>query len=127
MGIVQDSLLGISILSKRDSFIEMDAMMNLMMWLEYNGTLPPPAILKPKPLWTGKQVLSLIIPKVNFIKKENGDTWACRKDDNVFVKNGELVCGVFRKPIVGAAGGGMVQIIWKDCGHLALRDWISNT
>jgi len=24
------------------------------MWIDYNGTLPPPAILKPRPLWTGK-------------------------------------------------------------------------
>ena len=58
MGIVQDSLLGISQLTKRDTFIELDQMMNLMMWLNYDGVLPPPAIIKggkpPRPLWTGK-------------------------------------------------------------------------
>lgn len=25
--------------------------------------LPPPVILKPKPLWTGKQIFSLIVPQ----------------------------------------------------------------
>ena len=54
MGIVQDSLLGIMLFTQRDTFIEMDYVMNLLMWIDYNGTLPPPAILKPRPLWTGK-------------------------------------------------------------------------
>ena len=37
--------------------------MNLLMYLEeWDGTIPQPAILKPKPLWTGKQLFSMIIP-----------------------------------------------------------------
>ena len=72
MGIVQDSLLGISILSKRNTFVELDAVMNLLMWVEYDGKLPPPAILKPRPMWTGKQILSLVIPKINYFKKGSG-------------------------------------------------------
>lgn len=44
--------------------------MNLLMWLpSWDGKMPHPAILKPKPLWTGKQLFSLIIPgNVNLIK-----------------------------------------------------------
>ena len=31
--------------------------MNILMWLEdWDGTVPMPAVLKPRPLWTGKQV-----------------------------------------------------------------------
>ena len=41
-------------------------MMNLLMWLpSWDGKMPVPAILKPKPLWTGKQLFSLIIPGTN--------------------------------------------------------------
>jgi DNA-directed RNA polymerase II subunit RPB1 len=54
MGIVQDALIGIMLFTLRDTFIEMDYLMNLLMWIDYNGVLPPPAIIKPKPLWTGK-------------------------------------------------------------------------
>lgn len=54
MGIVQDSLLGIYLFTFRDTFIEKDLLMNLMMWIDYTGEIPMPAILKPKPLWTGK-------------------------------------------------------------------------
>lgn len=54
MGLVQDALLGISLFTKKDTFLELDQTMNLLMWLDFLGELPPPAILKPKPMWTGK-------------------------------------------------------------------------
>ena len=45
-------------------------MMNLMMWIiDWDGKIPQPAILKPKPMWTGKQVFSMIIPgNVNMVR-----------------------------------------------------------
>jgi DNA-directed RNA polymerase II subunit RPB1 len=57
MGIVQDSLLGIMLFTRRDNFIDKPTVMNLMMWLGsdmHEKQIPIPAILKPKPLWTGK-------------------------------------------------------------------------
>ena len=56
MGIVQDSLLGVHRLTQRDTFLDKAATMNLLMWINYDleKGLPYPAILKPKPLWTGK-------------------------------------------------------------------------
>ena len=44
--------------------------MNLLMWLpNWDGHIPQPAIIKPRPLWTGKQMMSLIIPSnINLIK-----------------------------------------------------------
>jgi DNA-directed RNA polymerase II subunit RPB1 len=32
------------------------------MWIDDLDKLPQPAILKPKPLWTGKQIFSLVLP-----------------------------------------------------------------
>ena len=48
-------------------------MMNLLMFLpSWDGHMPHPAILKPKPLWTGKQIFSLIIPgRVNLIRSHS--------------------------------------------------------
>ena len=52
--------------------------MSVMMWLpnklQYQDVskkieLPTPAILFPKPLWTGKQILSLIIPDIEYHAK----------------------------------------------------------
>lgn len=72
MGIVQDSLVGIWLLTRRDSFLTREQVMNLLLWIDdWNGILPPPAIIKPEKLWTGKQVISLILPEVNLEKKCN--------------------------------------------------------
>jgi len=69
MGIVQDALLGIMRLTSKDTFVDKPLLMNIMMFVDYDleRGLPQPAILKPKPLWTGKQVISLVIPSsINF-------------------------------------------------------------
>lgn len=44
--------------------------MNLLLWIpDWNGKIPQPCILKPKPLWTGKQICSMFIPgQVNVIR-----------------------------------------------------------
>jgi DNA-directed RNA polymerase II subunit RPB1 len=57
IGIVQDTLLACRLMTKRDTFIEKDVVMNILMWLDgWDGRVPLPAVLKPRPLWTGKQV-----------------------------------------------------------------------
>ena len=103
--------------------------MNLLMWLDVEGELkaklPTPAILKPRPLWTGKQILSLVIPKVNFEAKAEG--WDPPGDKNVLVKNGELISGLVNKKIVGATPGGLVHIVWKDLGPEQCKIFMSNT
>jgi len=47
-----------------------EEMMTLLMYLPtWDGRMPQPAILRPKPLWTGKQIFSVIIPgRVNCIR-----------------------------------------------------------
>ena len=46
--------------------MEKHVLMNILMFVDYDleKGLPQPAILKPKPLWSGKQVISLVIPKL---------------------------------------------------------------
>lgn len=129
MGIVQDSCIGIMLMSGRDTFIEMDVVLNLLLWLDYNGELPPPAIIKPRPLWTGKQLLQLVIPnQITYYKISNDKRlYDNPKDENVVIKNGEVLSGRFRKDHVGAAKGGLVHVIWKDIGPDAACDWFSHT
>lgn len=65
MGIVQDALLGVNRMTGRETFVEKHVLMNILMFVDYDlqKGLPQPAILKPKALWTGKQIISLVIPK----------------------------------------------------------------
>ena len=54
MGIVQDTLCAVRKMTKRDVFLEKEQMMNLLMFLPtWDGKMPQPAILKPRPMWTG--------------------------------------------------------------------------
>jgi len=75
--------------------------------------LPPPAVLKPIPLWTGKQVFtSLLRPtllspgnKVNFETKERNyskkQKHFCPNDGWVAFRNGELISGNIAKKTIG--------------------------
>jgi DNA-directed RNA polymerase II subunit RPB1 len=69
----------------RDTFIDKPLLMNLLMFIDYdfaNG-MPLPAIIKPKALWTGKQVMSLIFPdSINF---ENSTDYDNKKDDTIVI------------------------------------------
>mgnify|MGYP002632758798 CR=1 FL=1 len=104
---------------------------------DFEIKIPVPAIIKPIKLWTGKQVYSMVIPEsVNLLRhleglqKVNGKmqrNFCPFKDTMVLISSGELLSGVFNKPIVGAAGGGMVHILFKDCGPQVASDFLSNS
>lgn len=134
MGIVQDSLLGCRKITKRDTFIEKDVFMNILMWWDdFDGKMPTPTILKPRPLWTGKQVFSLFIPRsVNLIRfsawhpdSEVGDM--SPGDTQVRVEMGEVLAGILCKKTMGSSGGGLVHTIWEEVGPDAARKFLGYT
>ncbi|KAH0969207.1 hypothetical protein GBA52_028932 [Prunus armeniaca] len=112
MGIVQDTLLGCRKITKRDTFIEKDVFMNILMWWEdFDGKVPAPAILKPRPLWTGKQVFNLIIPKQ--INLQRTSAWHSEAESGnvtpgdtfVRIEKGELLAGTLCKKTLGTSTG----------------------
>jgi len=128
MGIVQDTLTAVRKMTKRDVFIDKEEMMNLVMFLPtWDGKLPIPAILKPQPLWTGKQLFSLIIPgNVNCMRlhsthadTENGGPyhWISPCDTRVLIENGELIMGILCKKTLGAAAGSLMHVCQLEVGH----------
>lgn len=45
MGIVQDTLVGMKLITSKDTFIEKGILMNLLMWVDnFNGKMPNPVI-----------------------------------------------------------------------------------
>lgn len=68
----------------------------------------------------------MVIPPVNYKIKSGKDDWDCPNDKNLLVKNGELLCGVVIKKIVGAAPGGLVHIVWKDLGPEVCKIFMSD-
>ena len=128
MGIVQDTLTAVRKMTKRDVFLDKEQMMNLVMFLPtWDGKLPTPAILKPKPMWTGKQLFTLIIPgNVNCMRlhathpddENNGPYhWISPGDTRVLVEHGELIMGILCKKSLGASAGSLLHISQLENGH----------
>jgi DNA-directed RNA polymerase II subunit RPB1 len=117
MGIVQDTLAGAYKLCRRDVFLTKDQVMNILMWLpEWDGTVPPPTIIKPSPRWTGKQIVSLVLPKGLNLLKQGDEGFNTLNDDGLMISDGELMYGLFVKKIVGASSGGVIHIIYNERG-----------
>ena len=122
MGIVQDTLCGVYKMCRRDVFIDREAVQNILMWVEgWDGVIPPPAIIKPRPRWTGKQIISMIIPKgTNLVKPESdGDANSPLKDEGLWISNGELMFGLLSKKSIGASQGGIIHIVFNEKGSKA--------
>ncbi|CAF4965887.1 unnamed protein product, partial [Rotaria magnacalcarata] len=128
MGIVQDTLTAVRKMTRRDVFIEKCDFMNLLMYLpSWDGHIPQAAILKPKPLWTGKQLFSLILPReVNCVRthsqhpdeEDSGpNKWISPGDTKVLVENGRLLSGILCKKTLGTSAGSLLHIAFMECGH----------
>ncbi|KAG1152753.1 hypothetical protein G6F37_000401 [Rhizopus arrhizus] len=134
MGIVQDTLCGIRKFTLRDCFLSKDLVMNIVMWVpSWDGYIPPPAILKPKPLWSGKQILSMVIPKgincqtFHSTHPDGETTLISPGDTRVIIENGELICGIVCKKTVGTANGGLIHTIMNELGPESAKDFLSGT
>ncbi len=123
MGIVQDTLCGIRKFTLRDTFLDWNAVQNILLWVpDWDGSVPTPAILKPKPLWTGKQILSMTIPKgINISRASDPKSPNPVFDDGIFIENGEVIYGVVEKKTVGASQGGLVHVVFREKGPEATR------
>lgn len=93
--------------------------MNILMWWEdFDGKVPAPAILKPRPLWTGKQVFNLIIPKqINLTRTSawhsESETGNITPGDTlVRIEKGELLSGTLCKKTLGTSSGSLIHVIW---------------
>ncbi|KAG4153661.1 hypothetical protein ERO13_D03G005300v2 [Gossypium hirsutum] len=134
MGIVQDTLLGCRKITKRDTFIEKDVFMNILMWWEdFDGKVPAPTILKPRPLWTGKQVFNLIIPKqINLMRtsawhSESETGFITPGDTQVRIEKGEVLSGTLCKKALGSSAGSLIHVIWEEVGPDAARKFLGHT
>lgn len=128
MGIVQDALAGIYKLCRRDVFLTKEQVMDTLLWVpDWDGVIPMPAILKPRPRWTGKQIASMIIPNVINIHmhSDQPDKNHPFKDDGLLIQQGEIMFGLLSKKSVGASGGGIVHLCYNELGPQGAMDFLN--
>ena len=130
---IQDFITASYLLSNKDTFYDRKTFTNICMYMVVGNAhidLPPPAILKPVMLWTGKQVFNIVMRpnlacevRVNLdaackqYKKETGlhdlsedDSWLC-------IRNSEVMCGVMDKFTIGSGKKDSVfYVIMRDYG-----------
>ncbi|KAK4180006.1 putative DNA-directed RNA polymerase I subunit RPA1 [Triangularia setosa] len=136
-GLIQDHLSVSVILCNKDTFLNKGDYMQLV----YAGLRPesghitgekiltvPPAIIKPTPRWTGKQVIDTILKN---IKPANcGDLWMqsgtkikarswgdhAPEEGEVSVRDGVFVHGILDKSQLGSSDGGLVHAVHEVYG-----------
>ncbi|XP_075154663.1 RNA polymerase III subunit A [Haematobia irritans] len=130
----QDFITGGYLLTQKDEFLTREQAMQLAACFlagpdaNMQIDMPPPAILKPRKLWTGKQIFSLLLKpnklcpvKVNLITKGRNYTCnydLCIKDSWVIVRNSELICGSMDKSTMGSGTKNCIfYVILRDFGE----------
>ncbi len=106
----QDYISGAYLLTVKTSLFTEDEVARILSRAGYEGGLPEPAIIKPRRMWTGKQLVSLFLPKdLNFKGKAkiNAGTLKCDDEDcfhdsYIVVDNGKHLMGVLDKNAIGA-------------------------
>lgn len=105
MGIVQDTLCGIYKMCHTDVFLTKEQVMPILLWVpEWDGIIPQPAILKPRPRWTGKQLISLALKAgLNLVRPdtEAQDSFNDFSGKSLVVHDGDVVQGQLAKSAVG--------------------------
>ncbi|KAJ7758196.1 beta and beta-prime subunits of DNA dependent RNA-polymerase [Mycena maculata] len=125
MSIVQDTLFGIHKFTLRDTFLDWNQVQNILLWVpDWDGAVPVPAIVKPKPLWTGKQILSLVLPRgINFARNPFSRDHQSNPvfDDGMLIEDGKVLFGVVDKTAVGAALGSLIDVVFREEGPEVTR------
>ncbi|KAI9752373.1 MAG: hypothetical protein M4579_005644, partial [Chaenotheca gracillima] len=131
---IQDFITAAYLLSRKDVFYSRKEFTNICMYMVDGNVhldLPPPAILKPQCLWTGKQIFNVLMrPNKTSPVLVNLDA-ACREyktnpgqprdlDQNdgwLVIRNSEVMCGVMDKSTVGSGKKDSVfYVILRDFG-----------
>ena len=135
IGAKTDFLTAAYLFTHKSTLLTKKEVCRLLLAAGYTGPLPDPKIKKPKPLWTGKQIFSLFIPKdLNYVLKANICHRCtpclqekCPYDAYVVIKNGVLERGVIDRSSIGAEQSeSLLHRIIKDYGPEAGRNFLNS-
>lgn len=136
-GLIQDHISMGLWLTNRDTFFDREDYYQLLYGClrpEHSQTASDriqtvsPAVVKPRAMWTGKQIITTVLKNVTpithpgltlFGKSQTVcDQWGeGSEEDTVIIKSGELLCGILDKAHLGPSGGGFVHAVYEAYGH----------
>ena len=109
IGAIRDFITSAYYFTRKGNYLTRGQVNRLLTTTQYEGELPEPEIKEPQPMWSGKQIFSLFLPKtLNYVLKANicqgctkCEEEACKHDAYVVVRNGQLVSGVIDRKSIG--------------------------
>ena len=131
-GLIQDHVVSAILLTKKDTFLDQGEFQQLV----YCGCRQldtmvrlPPCILKPRMLWSGKQVISALLqalgPEMSLTLESKCKTpeaeWGStgREEGTLIVRHSEILTGVLDKAHIGASEFGLVHAFYELQGGQA--------
>lgn len=131
-GLIQDNISSAVLLTMKDTFLTKGEYQELIYGAIHHLTdkrpvkILPPAIFKPRPLWTGKQVISTICKHlagnnigINIDGKARikGSFFGSDSEEgDVIFRNNELLCGIIDKKHIGAEKESIVHAFYECYG-----------
>lgn len=131
-GLCQDALIGTYILTSTSTLLSKKQLMQCLVWVSHPvkdiTQLPRPAILFPRPMWTGKQLFSMLLPSQLDIDYTSSSTEHQEKHrpQGVIIRKGRLVCGQLAKLHTGTSSGGIVDVMYREIGARITLEYLSN-
>ena len=145
ISLVQDTCVGAYLLTRYDNYLNEYEMRNILIDIDkFNGTLPEPIIKKNTPqenlpdyfpkfkydvsvdLWSGRQLFEIVMPEINFKKKNKSYSIESDKRNFVNIIKGKIIDGVFDKNILGASHQGLIHTIHNDYGNKRTQEFLDD-
>lgn len=143
-GLIQDHIAAATLLTRRDTFLDRDSFVQILYAatdrltsrLDWHGkryTLPIPAVLKPRALWTGKQLVSAVLDVIRkdrpglFLEGKTKTTANVigHEESKVIFRDGQLLQGVIDKSAIGSSIYGIVHAVQEAYGSEASDNFLS--
>ena len=134
IGAIRDFITAAYIFTRKSNHLKREEVFRLLSSASYEGPLPEPEIKKPQPLWTGKQIFSVFLPKdFNYSLKATICQSCtkcleeeCQYDAYVVIKDGVLKSGVIDRRSIGAEQSeSILHRIIKDYGTETGREFLN--
>ncbi|KAI9710863.1 MAG: hypothetical protein M1812_007315 [Candelaria pacifica] len=137
-GLIQDHISISVYMTNRDTFFNCEEYQQLLyscLRPESNHTTSDriltvePAIIKPRPMWTGKQIISTILlnikpfahPGLTLTSRSKTEAlcWGTKLSEEgiVMFRDGEMLTGILDKAQIGPTAGGLIHSIHEVYGH----------
>ncbi|KAJ2559006.1 DNA-directed RNA polymerase III subunit C1 (rpo31) [Coemansia sp. RSA 1933] len=133
IGATQDFITTAYLITQKDRFYDRSQFVQLVSYCfdaNVHVDIPPPCIVKPCRLWSGKQIISVLMrpnrastlllnleaETRSFRKSSAAMPDLCPNDGYLIIRNSEIMCGILDKMVVGDGGKNSIFFI-------ALRDY----